>query len=71
MKNKLILRLLDALVYANPAAYREELIRFAALNDTKLAEVLSTCDNGKCFLSQRQVYKFGANLFILPVSFAS
>eukprot|EP00250_Pteridium_aquilinum_P007836 c17476_g1_i1 orf=321-7031(+) len=39
MKNKLILRLMGALVYANPAAYREQLIRFAALNDTKFAEL--------------------------------
>ncbi|MCO5565015.1 hypothetical protein L7F22_018685 [Adiantum nelumboides] len=39
MKNKLILRLMGALVYANPAAYREQLIRFAALNDPKFAEL--------------------------------
>lgn len=39
MKNKLILRLMGALVYANPAAYREQLIHFAALNDTKFAEL--------------------------------
>ncbi|KAH7276946.1 hypothetical protein KP509_39G027900 [Ceratopteris richardii] len=39
MKNKLILRLMGALVYANPAAYREQLIRFAVLNDPKFAEL--------------------------------
>lgn len=33
-KNKLILRLMEALVYPNPSAYRDQLIRFSALNHT-------------------------------------
>lgn len=40
-KNKLILRLMGALVYPNPVAYREELIRFAALNHTNHSEVFT------------------------------
>ena len=38
-KNKLILRLLEQLVYPNPAAYRDQLIRFSALNHTSYSEV--------------------------------
>lgn len=38
-KNKLILRLMEALVYPNPAAYRDQLIRFAAFNHTSYSEV--------------------------------
>ncbi|XP_043720537.1 acetyl-CoA carboxylase 1-like [Telopea speciosissima] len=38
-KNKLILRLMEALVYPNPAAYREKLIRFSALNHTVYSEL--------------------------------
>lgn len=38
-KNQLILRLMGALVYPNPAAYREQLIRFAELNHSNYAEV--------------------------------
>ncbi|KAJ7569509.1 hypothetical protein O6H91_01G081500 [Diphasiastrum complanatum] len=38
-KNRLILRLMEALVYPNPAAYREQLIRFAALNHTSFSEL--------------------------------
>ncbi|PSS17413.1 Biotin carboxylase [Actinidia chinensis var. chinensis] len=38
-KNKLILRLMDKLVYPNPAAYREKLIRFYALNHTIYSEL--------------------------------
>lgn len=38
-KNKLILRLMEALVYPNPAAYRDQLIRFSALNHTTYSEV--------------------------------
>ncbi|OVA14638.1 Carboxyl transferase [Macleaya cordata] len=38
-KNKLILRLMEALVYPNPAAYREKLIRFSALNHTSYSEL--------------------------------
>ncbi|XP_077213206.1 acetyl-CoA carboxylase 1-like isoform X2 [Tasmannia lanceolata] len=34
IKNKLILRLMEALVYPNPAAYRDQLIRFSVLNHT-------------------------------------
>ncbi|XBI75211.1 hypothetical protein VPH35_068610 [Triticum aestivum] len=33
-KNELILQLMDGLVYANPSAYRDQLIRFSALNHT-------------------------------------
>nr|ASZ00207.1 acetyl-CoA carboxylase 2 [Geranium maderense] len=33
-KNKLVLRLMEQLVYPNPAAYRDILIRFSALNHT-------------------------------------
>nr|ASZ00206.1 acetyl-CoA carboxylase 2 [Geranium incanum] len=33
-KNKLVLRLMEQLVYPNPAAYRNMLIRFSALNHT-------------------------------------
>ncbi|XP_010261220.1 PREDICTED: acetyl-CoA carboxylase 1-like [Nelumbo nucifera] len=38
-KNKLILRLMEALVYPNPAAYRDQLIRFSALNHTVYSEL--------------------------------
>uniref|UniRef100_A0A6V7QRJ1 Acetyl-CoA carboxylase n=1 Tax=Ananas comosus var. bracteatus TaxID=296719 RepID=A0A6V7QRJ1_ANACO len=38
-KNKLILRLMEALVYPNPAAYRDQLIRFSALNHTTYSEL--------------------------------
>ncbi|KAI3706157.1 hypothetical protein L1987_76415 [Smallanthus sonchifolius] len=37
-KNKLILRLMEHLVYPNPAAYREKLIQFSALNHTNYSE---------------------------------
>jgi len=39
-KNQLILRLMGALVYPNPAAYREQLVRFADLNHSNYSEVL-------------------------------
>ncbi|ONK64464.1 uncharacterized protein A4U43_C07F26320 [Asparagus officinalis] len=38
-KNKLVLRLMEALVYPNPAAYRDQLIRFSALNHTTYSEL--------------------------------
>jgi len=38
-KNKLVLRLMEQLVYPNPAAYREKLIRFSALNHTNYSQV--------------------------------
>ncbi|KNA10199.1 hypothetical protein SOVF_146610, partial [Spinacia oleracea] len=38
-KNKLILRLMEQLVYPNPAAYREKLIRFSQLNHTMYSEL--------------------------------
>uniref|UniRef100_A0A1D1YN11 Acetyl-CoA carboxylase 1 n=1 Tax=Anthurium amnicola TaxID=1678845 RepID=A0A1D1YN11_9ARAE len=38
-KNKLILRLMEALVYPNPAAYRDQLIRFSVLNQTIYSEL--------------------------------
>ncbi|KAJ0499898.1 putative ligase [Helianthus annuus] len=38
-KNKLILRLMEHLVYPNPAPYREKLIRFSALNHTSYSEL--------------------------------
>ncbi|KAH9295974.1 hypothetical protein KI387_039562, partial [Taxus chinensis] len=38
-KNKLILQLTEALVYPNPAAYREQLIRFSALNNINYSEL--------------------------------
>ncbi|GFY96498.1 acetyl-CoA carboxylase 1 [Actinidia rufa] len=38
-KNKLILRLMEQLVYPNPAAYRDKLIRFYALNHTIYSEL--------------------------------
>ncbi|KAJ4966755.1 hypothetical protein NE237_018604 [Protea cynaroides] len=38
-KNKLILQLMEALVYPNPAAYRDKLIRFSALNHTSYSEL--------------------------------
>lgn len=38
-KNKLILRLMEQLVYPNPAAYRDKLIRFSVLNHTNYSEV--------------------------------
>ncbi|KAG2549530.1 hypothetical protein PVAP13_9KG357200 [Panicum virgatum] len=38
-KNKLILRLMEALVYPNPSAYRDQLIRFSALNHTSYSEL--------------------------------
>ncbi|XP_010916915.1 acetyl-CoA carboxylase 1 [Elaeis guineensis] len=38
-KNKLILRLMEALVYPNPAAYRDQLIRFSGLNHTTYSEL--------------------------------
>ncbi|KAJ4731697.1 Acetyl-CoA carboxylase [Rhynchospora pubera] len=39
-KNKLILRLMEALVYPNPAAHREQLIRFSALSNTMYTELV-------------------------------
>ncbi|KZV44505.1 Acetyl-CoA carboxylase 1 isoform 1 [Dorcoceras hygrometricum] len=38
-KNKLILCLLEHLVYPNPAAYRDQLIRFSVLNHTNYSEL--------------------------------
>uniref|UniRef100_A0A8R7RE32 biotin carboxylase n=3 Tax=Triticum TaxID=4564 RepID=A0A8R7RE32_TRIUA len=38
-KNDLILRLMEALVYPNPSAYRDQLIRFSALNHTAYSEL--------------------------------
>nr|ACZ50637.1 homomeric acetyl-CoA carboxylase [Arachis hypogaea] len=38
-KNKLILRLMDKLVYPNPAAYRDQLIRFSQLNHTNYSQL--------------------------------
>lgn len=38
-KNKLILRLMEQLVYPNPAAYRDKLIRYSALNHTSYSEL--------------------------------
>ncbi|XP_052188195.1 acetyl-CoA carboxylase 1-like [Diospyros lotus] len=38
-KNKLILRLMEHLVYPNPAAYRDKLIRFSALNHRSYSEL--------------------------------
>ncbi|GAB2292893.1 acetyl-coenzyme-A carboxylase [Dionaea muscipula] len=38
-KNKLILRLMEQLVYPNPAAYRDKLIRFSSLNHTIYSEL--------------------------------
>ncbi|KAM7252837.1 hypothetical protein ACFE04_025455 [Oxalis oulophora] len=38
-KNKLILRLMEQLVYPNPAPYRDQLIRFAGLNHTSYSEL--------------------------------
>ncbi|KAK8931231.1 Acetyl-CoA carboxylase 1 [Platanthera zijinensis] len=38
-KNKLILRLMEALVYPNPAGYRDQLIRFSSLNHTTYSEL--------------------------------
>lgn len=38
-KNKLILRLMEALVYPNPAPYHDLLIRFSALNHTSYSEL--------------------------------
>nr|ASZ00203.1 acetyl-CoA carboxylase 1 [Pelargonium cotyledonis] len=38
-KNKLILRLMEQLVYPNPAAYRDKLIRFSALNHIDYSEL--------------------------------
>ncbi|KAL5226002.1 hypothetical protein ABZP36_012641 [Zizania latifolia] len=38
-KNKLILRLMEALVYPNPSAYRDQLIRFSGLNHTVYSEL--------------------------------
>lgn len=38
-KNKLILRLMEQLVYPNPAGYRDKLIRFSALNHTIYSEL--------------------------------
>ena len=41
-KNKLILCLMEQLVYPNPAAYREKLIRFSQLNHTIYSQVGDT-----------------------------
>ncbi|KAK4489931.1 hypothetical protein RD792_000579 [Penstemon davidsonii] len=38
-KNKLILRLLEQLVYPNPAPYRDQLIRFSAVNHTNYSQL--------------------------------
>ncbi|GMH14091.1 hypothetical protein Nepgr_015932 [Nepenthes gracilis] len=38
-KNKLILHLMEQLVYPNPAAYRDKLIRFSSLNHTIYSEL--------------------------------
>lgn len=43
-KNKLILRLMEQLVYPNPAGYRDTLIRFSALNHTNYSEVGSSTE---------------------------
>lgn len=43
-KNKLILRLMEQLVYPNPAAYREKLIRFSSLNHTNYSQVVHCTD---------------------------
>lgn len=54
-KNKLILRLMEQLVYPNPAAYRDKLIRFSALNHTSYSEVGYTA----WFLINSQYLEFG------------
>lgn len=38
-KNKLILRLMEQLVYPSPGAYRDKLIRFSSLNHTNYSEL--------------------------------
>ncbi|XP_054796887.1 acetyl-CoA carboxylase 1-like [Prosopis cineraria] len=38
-KNKLILQLMEQLVYPNPAGYRDQLIRFSSLNHTNYSEL--------------------------------
>ncbi|CAA7038967.1 unnamed protein product [Microthlaspi erraticum] len=38
-KNKLVLRLMEQLVYPNPAAYRDKLIRFSTLDHTNYSEL--------------------------------
>lgn len=38
-KNKLVLQLMEQLVYPNPTAYRDTLIRFSTLNHTNYSEV--------------------------------
>ncbi|XP_043810179.1 LOW QUALITY PROTEIN: acetyl-CoA carboxylase 1 [Manihot esculenta] len=38
-KNKLVLRLMEQLVYPNPAAYRDKLIRFSQLNHINYSEL--------------------------------
>nr|ASZ00210.1 acetyl-CoA carboxylase 2 [Pelargonium cotyledonis] len=38
-KNKFILQLMEQLVYPNPAAYRDKLIRFSALNHSNYSEL--------------------------------
>ncbi|KAJ9545853.1 hypothetical protein OSB04_025560 [Centaurea solstitialis] len=38
-KNKLIIRLMEHLVYPNPAAYRDQLIRFSTLNHLSYSEL--------------------------------
>lgn len=38
-KNKLIMRLMEQLVYPNPAAYRDKLIRFSVLNHINYSEL--------------------------------
>jgi acetyl-CoA carboxylase/biotin carboxylase 1 len=38
-KNDLLLRLMELLVYPNPSAYRDQLIRFSALNQTAYSGV--------------------------------
>jgi acetyl-CoA carboxylase / biotin carboxylase 1 len=49
-KNKLILRLMEALVYPNPSAYRDQLIRFSALNHTAYSGVKLSLDDLHLFI---------------------
>lgn len=56
-KNKLILRLMEQLVYPNPAAYRDQLIRFSALNHTNYSQVCSYTDFLVILSVQQLVYE--------------
>jgi acetyl-CoA carboxylase/biotin carboxylase 1 len=50
-KNELLLRLMEQMVYPNPSAYRDQLIRFSALNHTAYSPVkLSFDDLHLCIL---------------------